>query len=220
MGILDRTYTWLDERFELTPILEKQLYSKRVPKHALNPIYCFGGITLVTFVMQVLSGILLAMYYKPTPETAHSSIEFIMTEIRYGAYMRSLHFWGANLMIVFIFLHMIRVYFTAAYKKPRELNWVVGCLLLAVTLTFGFSGYLLPWDQIAYWATTVGTEMAGAVPVFGHDVLIMLRGGPLVSEYTLNRFYALHVLVLPIILAMLLSVHFIMIRIQGISGEL
>ncbi len=210
---------WLDERFGTTEKWDK-FANHQVPRHALNPIYCFGGLTFMSFLILAITGIFLATYYQPTPATAHSSVEFIMNEVRFGAVVRSIHHWTANLMIVLIIVHMIRVFYTGSFKKPRELNWVVGVLLFIVTLGFGFTGYILPWDQVGYWASTVGTEIAGGVPFVGKYVMVLLRGGLKISDHTLTRFFISHVVILPIIIVILMVFHFIMIRVQGISDEL
>ncbi len=210
---------WLNERFGTNEKWEK-FSSHPVPKHALNPIYCFGGLTFLAFLIQVVTGIFLALYYKPSPETAYASIEFIMNEVRFGAIVRSIHHWSANLMVVLVLLHMIRVFYTGSFKKPRELNWVVGVMLFIITLGFGFTGYILPWDQIGYWASTVGTEIAGGVPFIGKGIMALLRGGSKITDFTLIRFFIAHVVILPVITIILLGAHFMMIRIQGISDEM
>lgn len=210
---------WLDERFG-TNEKWKKFSNHPVPRHALNPIYCFGGLTFAAFLIQVVTGIFLALYYKPTPDTAYASIEFIMNEVRFGAVIRSIHHWSANLMVVLVLLHMIRVFYTGSFKKPRELNWVVGVMLFIITLGFGFTGYILPWDQVGYWASTVGTEIAGGVPFIGKYILILLRGGLKITDFTLIRFFIAHIVILPVITIILLGAHFIMIRVQGISDEL
>ena len=166
-------------------------------KHATNYIYCFGGIALVLFLILAATGILLAVYYQPTPDTAYQSVLNITTHVQFGWWIRSIHRWSAGGMVLLVFVHMLRVFFTGAYKKPRELNWLTGVALLLITMGFGFTGYLLPWDQKAYWATKVGTDIAGSVPVLGHFLLVSLRGGEQISAATLGRFFDLHVLVLP-----------------------
>jgi quinol-cytochrome oxidoreductase complex cytochrome b subunit len=191
------------------------------PLHATRwPVYFLGGLTLLTFAIQVVSGILLMFYYKPTVDEAYGSIKFIMTEVEFGWFVRSVHHWCANLFVILMLVHMCRVFFTGSYKKPRELHWVSGVILLALGLMFGFTGYLLPWDQIAYWATTVGTEMTRSVPppAFGTWLLHFFRGGENVSGDTLTRFFALHVMVLPIVAALLIGLHLIMVRTTGISN--
>jgi len=211
-------YGGLDQRLELREGLQKAL-RKPVPKH-VNFWFCFGGMTFLMFGVQVLTGVLLTLYYRPTPEGAYDSVRFISNHVTMGWLVRGLHHWCANLMILFVFVHMLRVFAYGAYKQPRELNWVAGCLLLFLTLGLGFTGYLLPWDQLSFWATKVGTEIAGAVPLVGHFVLYVLRGGNEISGATLTRFYAAHVIILPALTVFLLAAHFLMIRRQGISGPL
>jgi len=191
-----------------------------VPKHATNYIYCFGGIAFVLFVILAATGIMLAIYYQPTPDKAYQSVLDITTNVKFGWLIRSIHRWAAGAMVLLVFAHMLRVFFTGAYKAPRELNWLTGVLLLVLTLGFGFTGYLLPWDQKAYWATKVGTDIAGSVPLVGHFLLVSLRGGDQISAATLGRFYDLHVMVLPAVILILLLGHFWMIRRHGISGRL
>lgn len=192
-----------------------------IPAHAARwPTYFLGGTALLTFAIQVISGILLMFYYKPTTEEAYKSVKFIMTEVEFGWFVRSVHHWCANLFVIVMMIHMCRVFFTGSYKKPRELHWVSGVFLLILGLGFGFTGYLLPWDQIAYWATTVGTEMTRSVPppALGEFILHLFRGGENVSGDTLTRFYALHVMVLPIITALFVLLHLVMVRTTGISN--
>ena len=211
-------YTELDKRLSLKDAIEKAL-KKPVPKH-VNWMFCFGGITFLLFIVQIGTGILLSLYYKPSPENAYESIQYIMNEVRLGWLIREVHAWSANLMILALFFHMLRVFFYGAYKSPRELNWIAGIFLMFITLTFGFTGYLLPWDQLSYWATTVGTEIAGGIPWMGKYILYVMRGGENITGTTLSRFYTLHVIVLPWVAAVFLGTHFLMIRRQGISGPL
>lgn len=212
-------YGALDERLAFHEALQQQL-RKPVPKHAFRHLWCLGGISLLLFINQVITGILLLVYYKPGPEVAYESVKFIMNEVRLGWLLRQMHAWGAHLMIIAVCLHMLKVFFNKAYRPPRELNWMVGTLLLFFTLTFAFTGYLLPWDQLSYWATTVGTETVTAVPFLGSALLRLLRGGDAVTDVTLSRFFALHVAVLPWMMILLLGAHFLMIRRQGISKPL
>ena len=163
---------------------------------------------------------MLAFYYPATPAEAYLSIQFIENEVLLGSAVRMIHHWSANGMIVLAFAHMLRVFIMGAYKAPRELNWVSGVVLLTMTLAFGFTGYLLPWDQRAYWATTVGTEIAGGIPVIGELALVFLRGGWNITSLTLSRFYALHILILPLITVTSMGLHFIMVRKQGIMKPL
>jgi quinol-cytochrome oxidoreductase complex cytochrome b subunit len=214
-----RVGDWLDERFDVRIPLEAFL-KKPVPKHAIRWYFCLGGITFALFVIQGITGILLSLYYKPTPDQAYESILFIMNNVRFGWLIRSIHSWSASLMIAFCVAHMLRVFITGAYKKPRELNWVAGVVLLLLTLAFGFTGYLLPWDQKALWGSTVGSEILGVVPLIGDALLGLLRGGPDITGLTLTRFYGIHMLVLPVLAFVFLGAHFVIIRRQGISGPL
>ena len=220
MTLYDKIYKWLDDRFKLRDLLPP-IVKHPAPEYAVsNPLYCLGGTAFLCFLILATTGIFLAMYYKPTPAEAYKSVEHIMTEVPMGSLIRSAHHWAANTMIAAVMLHMIRVYFMGAYKKPRELNWVVGVFLLLTTTTFGFSGYLLPWDQLAYWATKIGTGIAGSIPVMGQYISLILIGGSDLGAETLTRFYAIHVLILPAAIITLLLLHFLMVRIQGISGRL
>jgi hypothetical protein len=217
--LVARAAGWVDERYEVSEPLSKVL-NKPVPKYALRWFYCLGGITAFLFVIQAVTGIMLAFYYQPTPDAAYASIQFIESQVRFGASIRAIHHWAANGMIVVCIAHMLRVFIMGAFKTPRELNWVSGSLLLILTLAFGFTGYLLPWDQRAFWATTVGTEIAGAIPVIGNLALVYLRVGWDVTAQTLSRFYALHVIVLPIFTLAMMGAHFLMVRRQGIARPL
>lgn len=197
-----------------------ELASHTIPAHARNPLYFLGGFTFLALIIQVLTGTLLAFYYQPTPESAYNSVKFLMNEVRFGGMVRSLHFYGANLMIIFVVLHMLRVFYTGAFKPPRHKNWLVGVTLLILTLGFGFTGYLLPWDQMAYWATKVGTETMAGVPYFGKYLMIGARGGLKITSYTLTRFYIVHVMLLPILTIGLVLVHFLLMRVYGMSERL
>jgi len=214
-----RTTEWVDERYNISEPLSKVL-SKPVPKTALRWWYCLGGITAFLFVVLAITGILLAFYYKPTPEAAYASIQYIETQVRFGSGIRAIHHWAANGMVVMCIAHMLRVFIMGAYKPPRELNWMSGMLLLILTLVFGFTGYLLPWDQRAFWATTVGSEIAGGIPVIGNLALVFLRVGWDVSAETLSRFYAMHIIAMPIFTIAFMVAHFLMIRRQGIYRPL
>jgi hypothetical protein len=214
-----RMYNWLDDRYRIKEFL-KPVLSKPVPDWQRRWWYCLGGLTFTFFLVQGATGIMLAFYYKPTPEQAYASIQFIESEVRLGSAVRMIHHWSANGMIVMAFAHMLRVFITGAYKPPRELNWISGVLLLTATLAFGFTGYLLPWDQRAFWATTVGTEIAGSIPVIGDLALVLLRAGWNITDLTLSRFFAAHVLVLPLVTLTAMGAHFIMIRRQGLKKPL
>jgi ubiquinol-cytochrome c reductase cytochrome b subunit len=205
---------WLEPRLRLGPVVEAALHV-RIPLQART--YYFGGIALFLFGVQVVTGTLLALYYKPTPESAFDSVKVITSDVSFGWLIRSVHHWGANLMIVFVALHVLRIFFQAAFKYPREITWVVGVGLLGLTLAFGFTGYLLPWDQRAYWATVVGTEIAGSIPVVGEPLLQLLRGGADVTEATLGRFFGIHVLALPLLIGAGLAIHLVLVHQLGLA---
>jgi ubiquinol-cytochrome c reductase cytochrome b subunit len=208
------TINWLDERIGLRQLIQLLLHVE-IPRTAHT--YYLGGITLFVFGSQAVTGILLSLYYQPTPETAYNSILYIMNQVTFGWLIRSVHAWGANLMIIFCILHMLRVIVQGAYKKPREVTWMVGMGLLFVTLGFGFTGYLLPWDQRAFWATTVGTQIPEAIPLIGNWLRDFLRGSPDVGALTLSRFLGVHMLILPAALVGLLLVHLFLIHQQGLA---
>jgi quinol-cytochrome oxidoreductase complex cytochrome b subunit len=207
--------SWIEQRTGIGPVVAALLHV-RIPMSA-RTLY-FGGIALFLFGIQVVTGTLLALYYKPTPEAAYESVQFVTSDVSFGWLIRSVHHWAANLMILFVALHLLRVFFQAAYKYPRELTWVIGGGLLLVTLGFGFTGYLLPWDQRAYWATVVGTDIAGAVPLIGEWVQTLLRGGSDVTGDTMSRFFGIHVLVLPLMLAGFLALHLVLVHQLGLAN--
>jgi cytochrome b6 len=211
-----RTIDWLNERLGGQD-LEEFLRHKRVPIHRHTIWYYLGGMALFLFIIQVLTGILLLMYYRPTASGAFESVQFIMTQVKFGWLIRSIHSWSANLMILIIFVHMFSVFFMKAYRKPRELTWVTGMLLMFVVLAFGFSGYLLPWNTLAFFATKVGTDMAGFVPIIGNWIRVFLRGGNDVTGATLTRFFGFHVAVLPGIATLLIAVHLVLVQKLGMS---
>src|SRR5574341_1386219 len=217
-SLLDGPRDWLQSRGVDVVALTDTALHVEIPAGVRT--YFLGGMTLFFLIVQVITGILLTLYYRPSSETAYQSILYIMNEVRFGWLIRSIHAWSANLMILACVLHLARVYFQGAYKKPREMTWTVGVFLLLLTMGFGFTGSLLPWDQRAFWATTVGTEIAGAVPGFGELALIVLRDGWNVTGQTLSRFYAAHVMILPIFLLALMGLHFLMVRRQGIAKPL
>jgi quinol-cytochrome oxidoreductase complex cytochrome b subunit len=199
------------------------LHPVKVKRHGVRLSYtlCLGGLSFFLFILLTITGIFLMFYYTPSAQTAYADIEALSTNVAFGSMVRNLHRWGAHLMVLSVFLHMSRVFYHGAYKPPREFNWVVGVVLLFLTLLLSFSGYLLPWDQLALWAVTVGTNMAGFVPVVGAQVKFALLAGVEVSAATLLRFYVLHVLALPFILVIFLAVHFWRVRKDGgISGPL
>ena len=208
---------WIDERIGMDSI-RSILAHKTVPVHSATIWYYFGGITLFLFLIQVVTGILLLFYYRPTTTEAYESVQFIMTKVEFGWLIRSVHSWSANLMILAAFIHMFSVVFLHAYRRPRELTWLSGIALLGLALGFGFSGYLLPWNKISYFATKVGTDMAAGVPFIGPDLARILRGGNDVAGATLTRFFALHVAVLPALTTLLLLAHLALVQKHGISA--
>jgi menaquinol-cytochrome c reductase cytochrome b subunit len=220
-----RIYKFVDERLNLGPLLRK-MGATPVPDHA-NPlrsrsafIYCFGGIAFFIIVLQILPGMFLLLYYVPSPDHAWESVTYIQNEVSFGAFVHGLHKVGASAAVVMVLLHMLRVFFTGSYKNPRELNWMAGVFLLFIVLGFGFTGYLLPWDQKAYWATTVGVNMVASVPLVGEFMAGVLMGGNDAGALTLARFFAIHVMFLPALLVIFLAAHFFMVRRQGISHPL
>ena len=209
-------WAWLDSRLGLQPFVELAR-EKKIPLHRHTIWYYFGGMTLFLFVTQVVTGALLLLYYRPSAEAAFESVQFIMGEVRFGWLVRSIHSWSANLMIATLFIHLSSVYFMKAYRPPRELTWVTGVLLLFVSLAFGFSGYLLPWNTLAFFATKVGTEVAGVVPVIGHFLVRFLRGSEDVTGATLTRFFAFHVAILPAVTVSIVLVHLLLVQRHGMS---
>jgi quinol-cytochrome oxidoreductase complex cytochrome b subunit len=213
-----RVKSFLAARFDVDAVVrffQKQAH-KRLPPHT-GWLHVFGSLSLLLFISQTITGILLLIYYRPTPEAAHASIKYITAEVHFGWLYRQIHAWGATLMILAVVLHMIRTYFSGAYKKPRELTWVTGVLIFIGTITFGFTGYLLPWNQIAFWATTVGTESANKVPLIGSWLQYFLRGGDAVTGETLSRFFVVHVIILPWILTGLIAIHLFLMRLNNLS---
>jgi quinol-cytochrome oxidoreductase complex cytochrome b subunit len=207
---------WVDDRLGWSAIREF-LSHKTVPIHRYSVFYYLGGMTLFFFLVQVVTGVLLMLYYRPSAEEAFESIEFLVTAVPFGWLVRSLHAWSANLMVFFAFLHLVTVFFMKAYRPPRELTWITGVLLLFLILAFGFSGYLLPWNQLSFFATKVGTDIAGVVPGVGEWTLRFLRGGDRVSGATLSRFYGWHVAILPAITVSVLTMHLLLVQIKGMS---
>ena len=209
---------YLNDRLGFTG-RHRRVLDKPVPGW-INYYYCFGGITFMLFVMLLMTGLLLSSYYIPSESEAYRSIQQLHREVPLGGFLRAVHYWAGNLMVVTIVLHMLRVFITGSYKNPRELHWVAGSFLLVLTLSFGFTGYLLPWDQKAYWATVIGTNMVGSVPLAGSFLAGLVRGGAEVTGATLLRFYSMHILWLPFLTVVFLWMHFHMIRRTGISGRL
>ena len=209
-----KVYAWLDERIGLHG-LYKSVLDRPEPRGSWwNTL---GSASLFLFVLQGITGIFLTTYYTPSPDHAYDSITYIMNSVAFGWLIRGIHHWGATLMVVVVFIHLLRVFVTASFKYPRELTWLIGVGLLLLTLGMGFTGYLLPWDQRAYWATTVGTQIAGTAPLVGELILKALRGGSELSALTLQRFFSAHIWMLPVLLAGLIGAHLYLIIRHGES---
>jgi cytochrome b6 len=214
--LLQSIYSYLDSRFMLSGLMEFAK-KKKVPEHKHSFWYYFGGICLFLFFIQVLTGILLLLYYSPSADSAHESIQYIMSQVKFGWLIRSVHSWSANILIGAIFIHMFSTFFLKAYRPPRELTWISGFFLLLVFLAFGFSGYLLPWNELSFFATRVGTDIAGTIPLIGNSIKTFILGGPEVSGATISRFFWLHVAVLPLLTTIILGIHVLLVQILGMS---
>jgi|SRR5581483_3667336 len=213
---LEAISSWLDDRLAL-PAIREFASHKTVPMHRYMVFYYLGGMTLFFFLVQVCTGIMLMLYYRPSAQEAFESVEFIMTTVPFGWLIRSIHSWSANLMVFFAFVHMASVFFLKSYRPPREITWMSGVILFFLILGFGFSGYLLPWNQLSFFATKVGTDIAGVVPVVGPWILRFLRGGDRVTSATLSRFYGWHVAILPAITFVVLVIHLALVQMKGMS---
>jgi len=210
-----RLSEWLDERAGVKK-LNEVLLLRKIPRGA-GWLYTLGFATLFVFVIQAVTGAVLALYYVPSPDHAYETVRFIQYTVPLGSILRGLHHWGASTMVVLLGLHLLTVFVMGAYKHPRELTWVIGVVLLLIVVVAGFTGYLLPWDQKAYWATTVGTSMAGTVPVIGDALLKIIRGGASVGALTLTRFYGAHILILPILFLLTIAAHLYLVVYLGVS---
>ena len=208
-------FQWLDERMGLTT-LYTVLLDRKVPK--VNWWFTLGSANLFLFALQVLTGMMLTVYYVPSPDHAYDSIQYIMNDVAFGWLIRGVHHWGASVMVLVVFIHMVHTFTYAAYKYPREITWLSGVLLLLTTLGMGFTGYLLPWNQKAYWATTVGTSIAGSVPFIGEFILKALRGGTDLSAVTLARFFSVHIWWLPAAIVAIIGVHMYLVVRLGVAG--
>jgi cytochrome b6 len=217
--MVQQVVAWVDERLDLSG-LRHFIAEKGVPVHTQKIWYYLGGLTLFLFAVQVVTGILLLLYYRPSASEAYESVQFIVTQVPFGWLIRNVHSWSANLLIAAAFAHFFSVFLLKSYRKPRELTWVSGILLLFLMLGFGFSGYLLPWNELAFFATKVGTGIAGAVPVVGKFLMRLLRGGDDVTGATLSRFYGLHVAILPALATALVALHLLLVQRQGMSVPL
>jgi quinol-cytochrome oxidoreductase complex cytochrome b subunit len=218
---MDKIVEWVDSRTGVSELLEDEVFSKKAPrlKHWYELFGCFGGLSLILFIVQILTGTFLLIYYTPSPAEAFSSVVFIDNGVVFGWLFRRLHAVGANVMILLVMIHMLKVIISGAYKAPREFHWLSGFMLLLLTMVMGISGYLLPWTQLSYWAVTVLTTSFSVMPVIGPDLMKIVRGADNVSGPTLGRFFALH-LFGPVIMVMLMAFHFMMIRRSGIQEQL
>lgn len=207
---------FLNDRLPLAEVMAH--LRKPLPKH-INLLFSLGSLAMFLLLLQAATGAFLALSYSPSPDHAHNAVKYITEEVPFGSFVRGLHHWGASAMVVIVFLHLLRVVLYGSYKAPRELTWIVGVLLLLVVLGFGFTGYLLPWDEKAYWATVVGVEIASTAPGLGDVVAKVLRGGTEIGAVTLSRFYALHTIWLPWIAFSLVGIHLFLVRFYGSSGK-
>ena len=214
--ILQSIYTYFDNIFKLSELI-KFAQKKKVPEHKHSFWYYFGGICLFLFIIQVLTGILLILYYTPSVDSAHESIGYIMSQVKFGWLIRSVHSWTANILIGIMFVHMFSTYFLKAYRAPRELTWITGFFLLIIFFFFGFSGYLLPWNELSFFATRVGTDIVGTVPLIGKSIKTFMLGGSEVSGATISRFYWFHIAVLPLLTVIVLGIHVLLVQILGMS---
>ncbi len=212
-----RLSDWWRERVPVSGVKLRELTNEPVPNHLKKWWFALGGTPAYLFVIQIFTGILLAFYYQPSPVTAYESVAYITHQAPYGWYFRSLHKWGATFMIAAVILHQMRVYFTGAYRRPRELNWVVGMCLLLCTLLLGFTGYSLVYEQLSFWGAQVAANLSEAVPVVGGVLKQLLLGGSEYNEHTLSRFYILHAAVLPVTLILLLVLHIAFVRLHGVT---
>ncbi len=208
---------WFSERLPVSDAQLRELTNEPVPYHLKRWWFALGGTPAYLFVVQIVTGILLAVYYQASPQTAYQSVQYITHEAAYGWYLRSVHKWAATLMIAAVVLHQMRVYFTGAYRQPREINWMVGICLLICTLLTGFTGYSLVYEQLSYWGATVAANITDTIPLIGGFVKEMLLAGPAPNERTVSRFFVMHAAVLPVLLVLLIAIHIAIIRLQGVT---
>lgn len=215
---METTKGWFQERLPISGAQLRELTNEPVPSHLKRWWFCLGGTPAYLFVVQIVTGVLLAFYYQPAPRTAYESIRYITDEAVFGWYLRSLHKWAATLMIAAVVLHQLRVFFTGAYRKPRELNWMVGMFLLLCTLALGFTGYSLVYEQLSYWGATVAANICNTVPLVGSTLKQMLLAGEAYNPRTLPRFFILHAAVLPTLLTLLVAIHIALVRMHGVTA--
>ena len=208
---------WWTDRVPITGEQLRDFTNEPVPNHLKRWWFCLGGTAAYLFIVQIFTGILLAFYYQASPSTAYDSVRYITDEVAYGWYFRSIHKWGAILMVAAVVLHQMRVYFTGAYRKPREMSWVIGMMLLLLTVICGFTGYSLVYEQLSYWGATVGANIADGIPVIGSYMKHFLLAGDTYNEHTLSRFFILHGTALPLAITAVIAIHILLIRIQGVT---
>lgn len=208
---------WIRERVPIDGEKLRSMTNEPVPNHMKRWWFALGGTPAYLFMVQIVTGILLAFYYEPSPKTAYESVRYITDEAAYGWYLRSVHKWGATLMIAAVILHQTRIFFTGAYRKPRDINWMVGMTILLCTLVIGFTGYSLVFEQLSFWGATVGANIADNVPLLGPVMKRVMLAGDVYNERTLSRFFMLHAAVLPVLLCVLIALHIAIIRIQGVT---
>ena len=214
---MEKVKAWFQERIPITGEQIRDFTNEPVPNHMKHWWFCLGGTPAFLFLLQIVTGLLLCVYYSPSTLTAYESVDFITNDLPYGWYIRGLHKWGATFFIASIILHQMRVYFTGAYRKPREINWMIGMCLLLCSTVLGFTGYSLVYEQLSFWGATVGANITDSIPFVGIAVKRMLLGGDSYNAHTINRFFILHGAILPIVLSILLFIHISLLRIQGIS---
>lgn len=212
----DKIFDWLNDRYKIDGFLHFTK-KKTVPVHKGSIWYYFGGISLFLFGIQLLTGILLLLYYRVGPDASFESVKYILTQVKFGWLLRAVHAWSANLMVLAVIIHLVSVYFQRSYRAPRELSWVTGTFLFFLSMAFGFSGYLLPWNELAFFATKVGTDSTGSVPIIGDFLLTLMRGGSDVTGITLSRFFGLHISILPPVFTIILAFHLMFVQTQGMS---
>ncbi|MCF6192000.1 MAG: cytochrome bc complex cytochrome b subunit [Candidatus Hydrothermae bacterium] len=216
-GLVLGIWRWVDERTQISRVVRATLTEYMVPAN-LNFWYTMGSLLLACFVIQIVTGILLLIYYVPETSKAFESVKFITSAVPYGWLIRRLHAMTANLFVLVLFLHMLSTLYMGSYKKPREIQWMTGVILFGLVLTEALSGYLLPWSQLSYWATTVATNAIGSIPKIGDMLVVWVRGTPKVSQFTLGRFFAMHVSLIPFTILMFIAIHLLFMRLTGISA--
>ncbi len=217
MSVLSQVKSWFQDRLPVDPDKLREMTNEPVPNHMKKWWFALGGTPAYLFMVQIFTGILLALYYQPSPQTAYESVAHITNEVPFGWYIRGIHKWAGTGMIAAIILHQMRVFFTGAYRKPREINWMIGCCLLLTALVSGFTGYSLVFEQLSYWGATVGANIADTVPLVGTMLKRMLLAGDGYNADTVSRFYVLHAAVMPALMVALIVVHIAVIRLQGVS---